>query len=141
MLELTNLSASTDFSLGQCIPLAGDQTCRVTWNLRLDAAPGVTLSATRVCEFFDAPACGGSSVGADATTSVLGDSAFAWLPQELLATVPSASVSALCSFDLRTDTGESFNAYLDDVRNDCSDTLFTDGFESGDTSAWSTTNP
>ena len=139
--ELTNLSSSTDFSLGQCIPLAGNQTCRVTWNLRLDAAPGVTLSATRVCEFFDAPACGGSSVGADATTSFLGDSGFAWLPQELLTTVPSASVSALCSFDLRTDTGESFNAYLDDVRIDCSDALFTDGFESGDTSAWSTTNP
>lgn len=138
----TNLSASQDFSLGQCVPVAGNRSCNWQLRFRLDLAPEVLLSATRTCEFFSAAECGGSSLGSSSNSSFLGDTGGVWLNQELLAASPVGAASMLCSLDLRTEDGDDFDAFLDNAFLTCDeDFLFIDGFESGDTSAWSNAIP
>lgn len=50
-------------------------------------------------------------------------------------------MSALCSFDLHTPAGDDFEANLDSLSFIGRQEIFTDGFESGNTSAWSLTTP
>ncbi len=55
---------------------------------------------------------------------------------------PAGTASVLCSVDLRTEDGADFNAFVDEAFLTCrADILFADGFESGDTSAWTSTSP
>ena len=70
------------------------------------------------------------------------DTAGAW--QEVASEVltPADASSALCSFDLLAPAGDAFDALLDDLEFIAIDPpFFADGFESGDTSAWSSSTP
>ena len=139
---ITNLSASNDFALGQCVDINGGDGCTLNFNMRMDAAPGLLFTVHRTCEFFTAPTCGGDSLGVNSTTSILEDSGGAWLPHQLNVSPAATTESVLCSLAVRTAAGDDFFAYVDDAMLSCSDQLlFTDGFESGDTTAWSSTQP
>ncbi len=133
--RVTNLSGSTGFSLGQCMQIPELEYRFSGWIL-IDAAPGVLLSVLRVCEFFAFASCTGSSLGTELTAAVLGDTAGSWQFLESVHTAPAGATSVLCSYDLRTSTGESFDAYLDTTSMTANSSIFSDGFESGNTASW-----
>ncbi|MCP3963020.1 MAG: DUF11 domain-containing protein [bacterium] len=139
--EVVNLTASTDFSLGQCPAAEGSTSYTLSGRLRLSAAPDVRLFVTRTCEFFSAPSCAGPSLLTETEFAFLGDSGGDWqeLTSELIA--PAGSASALCSFDLDAPGGVDFDARFDDLSLARSSRIFADGFESGDTLAWSSSTP
>ncbi len=138
---VTNLSASNDFSLAQCVTATAGFTYRVEGRLRLDTA--ALLTATKLCEYFPTTDCTGTPLALDAATTFVLDTAGSWDLMEIVTTAPAGAGSALCSFDLRTVSGASFNAYLDELSLviESGDLIFEDGFESGDTSAWSAACP
>ncbi len=139
--QVTNLSASTDFSLEQCAVALSYASCPFTMRVRVDAAPEVVLLLLKTCEYFSEAACSGTSLGSNSDVSFIGDTAGIWELAGLSSRSPDGTVSARCSVDLSTPTGEDFDAYYDEVALSCSAILFADGFESGDTSAWSNTVP
>jgi hypothetical protein len=55
--------------------------------------------------------------------------------------IPHGVTSARCGFTFATPSGDDFTAWLDGLTLINQGPLFADGFESGDTSAWSTTEP
>ncbi len=89
--ELTNLTASTDFSLGQCPAVEGGEIYVLTGRLRLAAAPGVLLFVTRTCEFFSAPLCVGSSLLTETEFAFLGDTGGDWQPVASTLIAPAAA--------------------------------------------------
>ena len=135
-VHVTNLSG-TQFSLGQCVD-TNQPTYRIGANIRIDAAAGVMVRVTTTCEFFDAAGCTGTSLEQSSSVEQLPETAGLWLPVTSVVGAEGAA-SALCSFDLTLVLGTIFDAYLDDLV--LVGPLFFDGFESGDTSAWSATVP
>ncbi|MCB1057399.1 MAG: DUF11 domain-containing protein, partial [Acidobacteria bacterium] len=135
---VSNLLPGTDttFSLDQCVPVAGGVPHHLDARLRLDAAPGVLLSWVRSCQFFSSPGCVGS-VGNASRTDVFTDTASGWVEIADTLPVPAGAVSARCTLRLRTPTGAAFDAWLDAAELVGPEVIFIDGFESGDTSAWS----
>ncbi len=138
---VTNLGGSTDFSIGQCTNLIGGGLCTLTGAVKVQAAGGVLLGVSKVCEYFTLPGCGGASLGFDQDLSLLFDTGGLWQDVQLITPPPTAAASALCSFDIRTATGENFDLFLDQAILTCTQPIFSDGFESGDTSAWSSVVP
>ncbi|MEM1180733.1 MAG: cadherin-like domain-containing protein, partial [Acidobacteriota bacterium] len=118
-------------TIGQCVDL--DPT-RVGAQVRVDGPLDAGVNVMTTCEGFAGPSCSGASLGSQTETNVVLHTAGAWLPLTAVLANQGAS-SALCSFDLTRVSGTNFEAYLDEIS--VSDVLFGDGFESGDTSAWS----
>ncbi|MEO1367344.1 MAG: hypothetical protein AAFX50_09220, partial [Acidobacteriota bacterium] len=85
---------------------------------------------------FSGPACTGASLGDDGGRFVLAPTGGAW---QLLEIEAAGAESALCGLDLELTAGAGFEAFVD--RLEATSRLFLDGFESGDTSAWSRTVP
>jgi hypothetical protein len=108
--------------------------------LRLDAAAGVLVGFNRNCEFFSAAGCSGP-IATHSGALVLGDTGGAFLTVSQTVPRPAGAVSARCAFVLQTATGASFDAYLDATTLSAPGLIFADGFESGNTSAWSLTVP
>ena len=103
-------------------------------------APGIGARLT--CSFFTGLSCDGTSLGTPASSSAfLADTDEQWIPLSLAFISPAGSSSELCSVDLITPTAESFDARLDQVEVNGDTGIFSDGFETGDLSAWSATVP
>jgi hypothetical protein len=63
--------------------------------------------------------------------------AFQWVPlSKDIYPVPGTS-SARCGISIDTPDGDGFDAFVDVMFLIWDDSVFADGFESGDTSAWS----
>ena len=137
--QMTNLTASTIFALGQCVEVLPDFECLLRARLRIDIAVGSNLTLIQSCKYFSNLGCMGATLTSLEPAIVLGDSDGDWQLLEHPTTSPSDAVSALCSIDLLTATGEDFNVFFDAMSLSCLNLLFEDGFESGDTSAWSDT--
>ena len=136
------LSATADSAgLAQCVDLPqGVAKREMAFALegRLDAFGAATATLTALCELFDTPSCAGSPTTASAMRAPLPDLAGAWTRFVVRFEPPPTSASALCSVAVTpTLPGEpGFDAYLDRLSlREVS--VFADGFESGDTSAWS----
>ncbi len=140
---VTNLSAGTAFSLGQCLAVAGGSTYTLSGSARADVAPGVPLFLSRACDFFADPACAGPSLLTELDFALLDDTGGDWLPVASDLVAPAAASSALCSFDLTTPAGDDFDVNLDDLDLRFLDgggggsEIFSDDLESGDMSRWS----
>ncbi len=128
------------FSLAQCVAVQAEAAVGVDASTRLAAAPGVFVSFTESCEFFNLAACSGSSLGVALNTLLLQDTGGNWLSVGGQFTAPVSAASALCIFQYTSSTGQAFDAFLDDTVLGGS-LIFADGFESGDTSAWSASVP
>ncbi len=134
--RVTDEVGSGEFSLGQCVatqPLG----YRLSGWINVDAAAAALLSVSRVCEFFPNVDCGGRALGIDIDVAFVRDTGGDWIFLDSVDNVPDNAVSALCSYDLRNLTDASFEAYLDSALLESDAGLFADGFESGNTSAWS----
>ena len=141
-VHFTNLAPGTDtsFRLWQCYDIPADALFDVSARVRLQAAPGDFIGFVRRCEFFSAPACTGS-LGVQTAALALQDTAGGWLTLGAQLARPAGAVAARCDFSFETPTAESFDAWLDATLFQGTGGLFADGFESGDTSAWSATVP
>ncbi|MFN7940396.1 MAG: GEVED domain-containing protein [Thermoanaerobaculia bacterium] len=141
-VRVTNLAPGVDtsFALAQCYDLPAAVPYQVRARLRLDAAPGVLVGLTRACTFYNGPACaGGSTTQSD--TVLLGSTGGSWIPLVKTVTPPVSALSALCTFRWDTPVAAGFDSFLDAAFFGATGQLFSDGFETGDTSRWSATVP
>ncbi len=141
-VHFTNLAPGVDtsFRLWQCYDIPPAARFDVAARVRLAAAPGKFIGFSRRCEFFSAPGCSGS-LGVQTSALALQDTASSWLTLASQVNRPGAAVAARCDFSFETATAESFDGWLDATHFAATGGLFSDGFESGDTSAWSATVP
>jgi uncharacterized repeat protein (TIGR01451 family) len=133
----TNLlpGIDTTFTLSQCVAVTPGVMHDLGLRLRLDAATGVTIGFSRSCEFFTAAACTGS-LGIAGDTFALQNTG-GWLTLDRHLTPPAGAAAARCRFRFNTAAGASFNGRLDRLSLTAPNLIFADGFESGDTSRWS----
>ncbi len=139
--RVMNLTASTEFSLSQCSSLRAGARHTLAGAVRLAAAPGDLVFASRGCDFFDEDQCTGTELSSTRDFTDLADTAGSWIPLESPFVAPAGAVSARCRFELRTPAVVSFEAHLDDLALIAASDVFADGFETGDTSAWSSAVP
>ena len=139
--QVENLTGSTSFQLDQCAPVVGDAAHRLRLALRLAADPGVSITLNRFCEIFDGTDCSGNSLGPVFAATEIFDSGGAFTPLDLAFTAPTGGVSALCGVTLSTGSGADFTANVDAMVLVTEGSIFGDGFESGDLSAWSAAVP
>ncbi len=135
-VHITNLSG-TQFSVGQCVHLSCS-AFEVQTRLRIDGATDVRVDVATTCEYFSTAGCTGNVLGQGSSVEMFEETAGLWLPVTNAADATGAR-STLCSFDLSLVEGTIFDAYLDQIA--LPSLLFQDGFESGNTSAWSATVP
>ncbi|MEM6793299.1 MAG: DUF11 domain-containing protein [Acidobacteriota bacterium] len=129
-------------SLGQCVPVdrRGDLDLRAQFRF---SPAGNNEGLLRVsCEFFEAPSCDGPSLGLRSATSILENEGSIWLPLARRFTLPQGARSGLCAFTLEPvfPTLPTFELGLDALFLGDS-IVFRDGFESGNTSAWTLAEP
>jgi len=141
-VHFTNLAPGVDtsFRLWQCYDIPTAALFDVEARVRLAAASGTFIGFSRRCEFFSTAACSGS-LGVQTSALALQDTAGSWLTLATQVSRPAGAVAARCDFSFETATGASFDGWLDATRFVSTGGLFSDGFESGDTSAWSATVP
>ena len=126
-------------AVGQCVPAAGGQRRWVTAWARIDAATVPDVTVGLVCEFSSQPGC----VGLGSEDAVMGSIELisSPLPEWQIGsggvTAPASAMSAFCGIVASVDSPEAFHLYIDALF--VGDQLFADGFERGDTSAWSST--
>ena len=135
--QFTHSAAGTSV-LGQCIEIEGDGPFTQRSEARftsLSSAVGVFL---QVCEFFPAAACSGQSLGTSSVTSLLEDEGGDYVSFARPLSVPAGSTSALCAYGIEAaGTPADLDLLLDGLFVGPDQGLFMDGFESGNTSAWS----
>ncbi|MEM7585614.1 MAG: Calx-beta domain-containing protein, partial [Acidobacteriota bacterium] len=134
---VTNMSSSNGFTFAQCLPIGGEASLTESAAVQVSAAPGVEVLAGLVCEFFQAEDCANDVIATAFETFVTTDTAGSWVRIESELASPSGASSALCSFNFTTEDGDDFDARVDDLRLTRPGLIFDDSFESGDTSAWS----
>ena len=109
--------------------------------MRLNTS-GVTLDLVSSCEFFASADCSGMGLPVEAYFAAV-TTPLVWTPFANELVVLDGINSGFCQLTLRNTGGQEYSANADDLSMDALFTmiLFKDGFESGDTSAWSTTVP
>ncbi|MDY7092528.1 MAG: hypothetical protein SX243_06085 [Acidobacteriota bacterium] len=136
-----NASPTAGFDLTQCVALTGGQKYRFDLSLQVGAAVGEAVAVQLACEFFDQVACGGSSLGTAGAAQAVFSTGMAWQPQESTLMAPAGTLSARCGIELSPGNAMTFDANFDNLFLGLSNEIFTDGFESGDTSRWTETFP
>ncbi|MEM1180961.1 MAG: DUF11 domain-containing protein [Acidobacteriota bacterium] len=127
-------------SLAQCVPVSAGQPHRLEARYRFEPVAAAIASFVPDCEFFDGPACVGTSLGSLGAETLLEDTGGSWLSFGTEFTTPAGAVSALCDFSAEgLGTDLAFDLYRDALFFGPNALIFTDGFESGDVSAWSST--
>jgi len=138
--EIVNATGPAgQYYLWQCVPVTAEQFYRLDGLVRIaSTTPGAPTTAGFV-DFFTLDACAGSVAATIATGTVTSDTAGLWDDGiHGLARAPAGARSARVW--LATDAGAApdFSLNIDNIRFYDSG-FFADGFESGDTTAWSAT--
>ncbi|MCP3959144.1 MAG: DUF11 domain-containing protein [bacterium] len=148
--ESSQLSASARAShvsaepsaLAQCVPVEGGAAEELRARVRFEPQLGAVARFEETCEFFAGPACTGADLGSVSIASVLEDEGGTWLFLTDGLTVPGGAASVLCDFTIEAvGPGADFDAFLDGLFLGPGEQIFTDGFESGDVAAWSSSVP
>ena len=127
--------------IAQCVPVVADFPHRLDAQLRFEPMAGEQVNLVGICESYGTADCTGAILDT-ATMSSSIDVENAWTPFTGEFTPPVGTVSALCSFETETLTASPmFDLFLDALFAGLSAEVFTDGFESGDTTAWSAVVP
>jgi len=136
-----NSIGNFDLSIGQCVELLPESIYELSGSVRLNTV-GVMLDLITSCELFASDDCSGPGAPAEAFFASL-TTPLVWQSFANEVLVLDGFNSGLCQLTLRSLAGQEYSANADDLSMDAIFTmiLFRDGFESGDTSAWSTTVP
>jgi hypothetical protein len=138
-----NTAALAGFDLTQCVAVPGDSPLTLRASIRLDAGATVVASLQSACTFFASPSCAAGNLGPpqqfpEAVAATSGS--FLSFDYEGAVLPPAGALSARCTFTVNGG-GDPFDAYLDAVFLGKGPEIFSDGFETGDTSRWSVTVP
>lgn len=150
--DLASTSGSATFvvttqaeSASQCVSgtalteLEGMAGLRARVRVADQGADSVEVVARLV--FYAGAACAGTELGTADSAILNGDSGGAFQPIGIEASIPSGTVSVLAAI-VATPTGIDTSSEITLDRTLLAQSLlFTDGFESGDTSAWDLTSP
>jgi hypothetical protein len=139
--EFTNVTGNIELSIGQCIEVIPESLYDLRGYVRLNTG-GVTIEAIRTCEFFLSSDCTGPAFPYEAFFSSISTPGV-WSYYSNDVSILETFHSGVCQLTLRNPAGLPYSANADDLSMDALFTmiLFQDGFESGDTSAWSVTVP
>ena len=99
---------------------------------------GTVVELTRTCEFYAEPDCAGAGMALQGFRSRL-TSAGRWLFFAGNMESSALGKSAICEVTMGERDDMPFEAFLDSLSFELQDPIFSDGFESGDTSRWSAT--
>lgn len=136
-MHLAPGSESAQAAITQCVPAIGGGVA-LEGRARLAADPGDVVGLTLSCELHGLADCVSGFIGFGSATLALGDTAGAFV--ELGAYIATgAAASARCGFLWDAAAGVAFEGWLDALS--AKGPIFADGFENGDTSAWSETAP
>ncbi|MEZ5332531.1 MAG: hypothetical protein R2991_10870 [Thermoanaerobaculia bacterium] len=127
-------------TLAQCAPILPESIYHLSGFVRLDSSqPRRFLTA---CDTFASMDCSGSPLFTTQSEVLVGAPG-AWTPFTADSVLMPGVHSALCRGTVLPGNEAPYSVHLDDVSFDAVFTqiLFQDGFESGDTSAWTTTTP
>ncbi len=140
-VQVMQLASNTDFGISQCVPVVAGPSPAMAAKVRMNTTGFIAF--TIGCEYFNGIACGppGTGIGTGGSTDLIGDSGGSWLPYLAQPATPAGANSALCGFSIATPSGQDFTAWFDDLFLDNGSSIFSDGFESGDTSAWAASVP
>jgi hypothetical protein len=136
-----NPAGNVDLILGQCASVFPNSIYEMSGWVRLETA-GLQLQALRACQLFTSGDCTGGGLPPQVFFSTVGTPGV-WQPFLDVVPVPPGQQSALCRLVLRNAQALPYTAHADDLSLDgiTVNVIFTDGFESGDSSAWSTAVP
>ncbi|MEM1181799.1 MAG: Calx-beta domain-containing protein [Acidobacteriota bacterium] len=139
-VRLEGLGSEPQLTLSQCAPAGGGATYDLSASV--GAGPsGTGVEVRAFCAFYPDGACGAGSLGAQVRSLVLSGTDEDFRQHGTTAVAPSGAGSALCGVDFQALDGvQSFDAAVDRLvlRSD-GGLIFADGFESGTTSLWSST--
>jgi hypothetical protein len=138
-VQMTHLNG-TGFAIGQCVN-SSETSFRMGASVRVDGAASVLVGLTTTCAFFAQPDCLGAALDQTTSLALLQETAGQWQPSMLTLDAPPASAATLCSVSVNLLAGGVFDAFLDDLTLSVNGGLFSDGFESGDVSRWSSSSP
>ncbi len=138
--QVVDQGAGISGAVSQCVDLvAGDQM--IFASLRLDAAPGSFITFMVDCAFFSLPACDvGSQLDALTKSFLLQDTGGGFIPLQTDFTSPPSTRSALCTIGF-DPAATGVDGFVDSLVLPGTPVIFADGFETGDTSAWSVVVP
>lgn len=138
-VQLTGGAAGESVSISQCIELGGDESLRLGGKIRMlstETGGAVTLTATT----FDQSGCAGSTL-TDRELASETPIHFWHALDEVSLRTPADARSIRVTYGLETGDAAAPVVLLDDLYVFESKTIFADGFESGNGSAWSASVP
>ena len=138
------LFSPTDFFVGvtQCVAVGPFQTHALFGRVRIESVSAIDPLGYGQAQFFGASNCSNPLPGDLAFSStVAGDSGGLWLEVSGAVSTPADTMSVRVSFYAERATGATFEAGFDHLRLNTVAVIFADGFESGNTAAWSNEVP
>ncbi len=139
--RLQNLSGVTNLRLVQCVPLPPTEFYLLSGEARIAAAPGSLARVSAQAEFIIGTCVAPTAIlSTFPTAPIEGDTAGLWrrFARPLGATPPTATALRVL-FNVVSVPGDAYDVRLDNLS--LAPTIFSDGFESNDTSRWSATVP
>jgi hypothetical protein len=129
------------FAVSQCIPVVEEEKYEVDGVVRVSSSvPGHPMALGGV-DLFATGDCTGGVLSSVTTSPVAGDTEGAWSGFGAALVAPATSQSALVTFMVAAGQSLDFEAAFDRVVFRDLEAIVVDGFESGNTSAWSATMP
>jgi uncharacterized repeat protein (TIGR01451 family) len=139
--RLQNLSGASSLRLVQCTPVPPDEFYLLSGEARMSALTGSVVQVEGQAEYIDGPCATPTTIFATHTAApVEGDTSGAWRHVSVpLGPVPIGATAVRVRFSAESPLGDPFNAWLDNLS--LAPTIFADGFETGDTSRWTSALP
>ncbi len=123
----------------QCVQIPAGTGFELASRYRVTTGAGNQVAVNLACAFHGAAGCGGGTIATLSTAQTVIGTTPAWQELALTGTAPGGSASAQCSLFFDAASGVTFEGRLDRAVLSGAGVIFADGFESGDTSAWSAT--
>ncbi len=140
---VTNLSTTAGDSTGalQCIDgITGETGFKMAADILVPDAQSETGYANLLVQWYGGPSCSGSQLGAYLTGIVPPSSPSVWITNSAIVESPSGTQSVRLRLSVRKfEESGTYHAHFDNVELEA--IIFGDGFESSDTSAWSSAMP
>jgi len=130
--------------LSQCVPVTGEDPYELRTLLRSTPSAEAHALTVLFCDYYPDTDCMGSSLGLRSIVSILESTGGVFVEVGGIVEAPAAATSALCGIGVETSRFDSpFDFELDHLflGSESAGAIFSDGFESGDVSAWSFASP
>lgn len=129
------------WALSQCFSISGNPVEMSGWTEVESSVAGAPLVGARI-DYFGGAGCSGAVVGSTLSPPVAGDTGgFRTYLRLTRSSPPTAALSVLVSMEVEGGAAATFTARFDDLFYGLTPPLFSDGFESNGTGAWSAAVP